>query len=212
MNEATLEKLLALTRQVFNGTFRRVDLLTMTPQQKAFIGTAIMLAAGEEYAWRGSTSGSIHVESNYGEHLHNLTQRGLFNTHEVGYDDRPRYWVGSPEKLQDAGRRAGLYGQYKLTPPPELELLIGELGRTPAIEQFLREVEIGRRQERQWQRDWEDHFDREGDALQHIKLLGSNLPPSDSFLSELTVITGKLYGQRGLHDLRDHLNQELDGQ
>ena len=214
MRASTLENLLTLTREVFDGTLKRADLLTMKPQEKAFVGTAIMLVDLETYAYVWDSFGDTYiiVRHSYGDNLHNITQRGLFNWLETDSEDYPSYWVSNSEGLRNAGARAGLYIRNNITPPSELKQLIAELGRTPAIEQLLRDIEIGRRQERQWRREWEDHFDQEGDVLQHIKLLGSNLPPSDNFLREITALTSKLYGQRGLHDLREHLNQQLDHQ
>ena len=148
-----LDRLLGLVRQVFNGEVTRTELAQRSAQEAVFVGVAIMLVVGEPFIYHDSYHDNW-VLGHYNERLEYLLVTGTFNF----YQEERRHWHESD--LSGASLRSGWHKSFppgkggrkdvKLAPPPELEALVVELGRTPAIDRFLQDAENGLQQAEAW--------------------------------------------------------------
>ena len=195
MDEATLQKLLRLTRQVFAGEVSRTQLATRPATEMAFVGTAIMLAARQ-----GFVDDHNAVRGPYNDALERLLSLGIVNVFTPARVEGFRngnYLVKAASSLglyQSSRGRGGT--RVVLTPPPGLLALVRELGCTPAVRIFLQDAEAGAIRFAGWRQEYNR---------------GVEASARRSYAEQLADQMMRRYGREGLLALREAANRYLNG-
>lgn len=194
----TLQQLLELTRQVFTGAVNRAELSRRSTQEQAFVATAIMLAARQNFLYDNNM-----VRGAFSNVLEALLSAGIVN-HFAG---EKGFKTGGT--LVQAALAAGLYRPTRgrgggksiiLTPPPELDALLQKLGYTQAVAKFLRDSAAGVEQEKRWS----EEFNRANNQAVAQRQY-------EDHMYEVLRKTEELFGPEGLRDLKSRIEKRLGG-
>jgi hypothetical protein len=194
----TLQQLLELTRQVFEGRVSRSDLARMSPLERVFVAQGIMLAARSKFL--DSDNSLLRP---YNHTLEYLLVLGTLNRYTVDIQQ----WV-SGNDLVEVSLRTGLHQSVPrrgtvpivITPPSELVALVSSLGLTRAVARFLQDAEAGSVRNNQWRLENE----------QRIEALRLQRQQMDDIALVIDRIE-KQYGPGGLRELRKRINERLKG-
>lgn len=129
---ATIPQAVATARRVFQGKITREQMASLSRRERAVIGLAIMLAMPDDFL-DDTGDGALHPRRNdLAMVLYDICGRGIDR-----HTERDS-WLGACRALGLYARNPGRGGMkiFALTPPPEVQALVNELGVTPAVAAF----------------------------------------------------------------------------